>query len=142
MIVEDIMTENPLTVTETTSIAEAANLLTERGIRHLPVVRSERSEDVVGILSDRDLGALGIRLVNDLEGADELRGRMQEAVSVLMTRGVVTVDQDSNITEAIDLMVEEKLSAIPVVEGGTRRLVGIVSYVDVLKAARDLLEDA
>lgn len=141
MIVQEIMTENPVTVTESTSIANAMQTMAEREIRHLPVVRGERSEDVVGILSDRDFGSLGIALVNDEESYDRLRGRLAENVSVLMTGGVITVDQDASVGELIDLMTDDKLSALPVVESGTRRLVGIVSYVDVLKATRGLLDE-
>ena len=37
-------------------------------------------------------------------------------------------------------MVEEKVGALPVVDGHTGGLVGIVSYVDVLRAAADTLE--
>lgn len=139
MIVEDIMTGNPMTVTETTTIAEAMNTMAEQGIRHLPVVRGE---DVVGILSDRDFSSLGVALVNDVESYEQLRARLGQAVSALMSGGVVTADQDSDVTDVVDLMLDEKLAALPVVESGTQRLVGIVSYVDVLKAARELFENA
>ncbi|MDD9939822.1 MAG: CBS domain-containing protein [Myxococcales bacterium] len=141
MIVEEIMTEGPITVTETTSIGDAMSTMAEQGVRHLPVVRGERSEDVIGILSDRDFSNLGLSLVNDVESYDQLRARLTEPVSVLMTADPVTIDQDASVAEVIDMMTDDKLSAIPVVESGTQRLVGIVSYVDVLKAARDRLDD-
>ncbi|MDD9966865.1 MAG: CBS domain-containing protein [Myxococcales bacterium] len=141
MIVEEIMTEGPITVTETTTIGDAMSTMAEQGVRHLPVVRGERSEDVIGILSDRDFSNLGLSLVNDVESYDQLRARLTEPVSVLMTADPVTIDQDASVAEVIDMMTDDKLSAIPVVESGTQRLVGIVSYVDVLKAARDRLDD-
>ncbi len=138
MIAEDIMTHKPLTVTEKVSIGEALALLGEAGVRHLPVVRGG---DVIGILSDRDFSGLGIALVNDIRSYDSFRSRLAQPVSTLMTGGVVTVDRDADVTEIVDLMLEEKLSAVPVVESGTQELAGIVSYVDVLKVAQPLLEE-
>ena len=137
MIADDIMTRDPITVTEKVSIGEAKTTMSEQGIRHLPVVRGE---DVVGILSDRDISGLGLSMVNDVESYDQLRARMSQPVTALMTGGVVTIDQDSTVSEVVELMLEEKLSAIPVVESGTQQLVGIVSYVDVLQAAQSLFD--
>jgi len=138
MIAEDIMTEKPLTVTEKASIGEALAMLGEAGIRHLPVVRGS---DIVGILSDRDFTGLGVALVNDIRSYDAFRGRLSRPVSTLMTGGVITVDRDAEVSEIVELMLEEKLSAVPVVESGTTQLVGIVSYVDILKVAQPLLEN-
>ena len=138
MIAEDIMTRDPMSVAEDVSIGEALNVLMEQGIRHLPVVRGT---DLVGILSDRDFSALGVALVNDVEGYDRLRARLSQPVSKLMTGGVVSVDADDEIVEIVELMLEENLSAVPVVESGTQELVGIVSYLDILKAAAPLLQE-
>lgn len=137
MIVADIMTEGPTTVTETTSIGDAMGVMSDEGVRHLPVVRGS---DVVGMLSDRDVGKLGVSLFSDVEGYEQMKAKIAQPVSIMMTGGVVTVDQDSDVSEAVDLMLDEKLGALCVVESGTSSLVGIVSYVDVLKAARDALD--
>jgi acetoin utilization protein AcuB len=137
MIAEDIMTREPLTVTETVSIGEALRVLSEAGIRHLPVVRGG---DVVGILSDRDFTGLGLALVNDVERYDQLRARLSRPVSTLMSGSVVSVSREAPVSEIVELMLEEKLGAVPVVEGNTLELAGIVSYVDVLRAAQDLLD--
>src|SRR5262245_43266798 len=112
MIAEDIMTRGPVTVTETVSVGEALSVLGERGIRHLPVVRGG---DVVGILSDRDFTSLGISMVNDLASVDNLRARLALPVAKLMTGGVLTVERDTDVGEIVELMLEEKLSAVPVV---------------------------
>jgi CBS domain-containing protein len=42
--------------------------------------------------------------------------------------------------DAIDLMIEHRVGAVPVVQEGSTLLVGIVSYVDALRAARAILE--
>jgi acetoin utilization protein AcuB len=138
MIADEIMTRKPVTVTEQASIGEALAMLSEAGIRHLPVVRGS---DVVGILSDRDFGNLGVSMISDVYGYEQMRARLSQPVSALMTGGVVTVGRDSDMAEVVELMVEEKLSAVPVVETGTQELAGILSYVDVLRAALPLLQE-
>ncbi|HEX7479612.1 MAG TPA: CBS domain-containing protein [Polyangiales bacterium] len=137
MLAEDIMTSNPVTVTERTKIEEALRLMAERDIRHLPVVRGL---EVVGILSDRDLRSLGLSLVQDAASAQALRARLREQVTDLMTGTVVTVDADATLRELIGLMLDEKVSALPVVHPGSAELVGIVSYVDVLRAIEEEVE--
>lgn len=137
MISEDIMTRNPVTVTEDTTIGEAMGVLYEENVRHLPVVRGD---DVVGIVSDRDFSGIGASLLTGNRGYEDFKARLNQPVSSLMTGGVVTVDRDSDAAEIIDLMLDEKLSAIPVVETATQTLVGIVSYVDILRAARSLFD--
>jgi acetoin utilization protein AcuB len=138
MIAEDIMTPKPVTVTEKTSIGEALTLLSEQGIRHLPVVRAG---DVIGILSDRDFNGVGLSLVQDVRSYDQLRVRLAQPVTKLMSGGVVSVGRDTDVSEIAELMLEEKLSAVPVVETGTLELVGIVSYLDILRAVQPLLDE-
>jgi CBS domain-containing protein len=50
--VGDVMTRNPVTVTETTPLEEAGRLITERGFKRLPVVRGK---ELVGIIARADL---------------------------------------------------------------------------------------
>jgi CBS-domain-containing membrane protein len=138
MNAEDIMTRDPVTVNERATIGEAWRLLAEASVRHLPVVRDG---DVVGILSDRDFRSLGVSLVADMETFERVRERLLAPVSALMTSGVVTAGRESDVSELVDLMLDEKLSAVPVVEDGTQELVGIVSYIDVLRAAQPLFEN-
>lgn len=137
MLAEDIMTRDPLSVNDTTPLAEAFAVLTESEVRHLPVLRDE---ELVGIVSDRDFRGLGLSLVNDVQSFDDLRRRMRRGVSELMSGSVISVDADTPLADVIDLFVEEKVGAIPVVEPGTAHLVGIISVLDVLRASREGFE--
>jgi CBS domain-containing protein len=137
MVADEIMTARPATVSETASIGEAMTLMSEQGVRHLPVVRGD---EVVGILSDRDFRNLGVSMVSDMYGYDQLRTRLSQPVSMLMSGDVVTIGRDASVTEIVDVLLEEKLSALPVVEPGSQELIGIVSYIDVLRAVQPLLD--
>jgi CBS domain-containing protein len=50
------------------------------------------------------------------------------------------VSPDAELGEVGDLLVENRIGAVPVVRPETQEMVGIVSYIDVLEAVRDLLE--
>jgi acetoin utilization protein AcuB len=131
------MTADVATVDETTTIGEALELMEERDVRHLPVLRGT---EVVGMLSDRDLRGLGLSLVTDVEGMERLKARFRAPVSELMSSNVLTVDPETGVGEIVDLMLEEKISAVPVVDDDTNELKGIVSYVDVMRAVREMLD--
>lgn len=133
MLAGDVMTPDPETVTPEATISEAWELMRERNIRHVPVIKDGA---LVGMLSDRDL------LFAEAEDRTE-RGRspLAGAVVAAMTSDVLSVEPDTDLSEVISIMLEARVGAVPVVRAGTRELVGIVSYVDVLRAAQDLFEE-
>ena len=138
MTARELMTESPATVTPETTIAEAWDLMRELDVRHLPVVEGGV---VVGMLSDRDLGNLDVGRMLTEEGADGLRRRLVRPVIQLMSTDVVAAEPETEVSELITLFLEQKVGAIPVVHPDTRRLVGIVSYIDVLRALQEALTD-
>jgi acetoin utilization protein AcuB len=119
----DVMTERPVVISPQTSAATAARLLEELEIRHLPVVEDG---ELVGMISDRDLR--GAMVASD-------GGRVPRAapVSDLMNSDVMHALADDELTSIAELMVDQRIGAVPIVdERGL--LVGIVSYVDVLRS--------
>lgn len=134
MTADDIMTDDVTTIDEGATLGAALEIMEEQGIRHLPVVRGR---EVIGMLSDRDLRGVGLSMVHDIETLDRLQARLGRKVTELMTGNVLTVGPESPVAEIVDLMVEEKVSAVPVVNAEGNELVGIVSYIDVLRALRD-----
>jgi acetoin utilization protein AcuB len=74
-------------------------------------------------------------------GADGLQRQLATPVVNVMSSDVVFVEPDTALSEVIELMLERKIGAVPVVNPGSREVVGIVSYIDVLGAVQDLLED-
>lgn len=128
------MTEDVTTIEEGASAGAALEIMEERGIRHLPVVRGRQ---VVGMLSDRDLRGVGLSMVHDIESLDRLQARLRRTVTELMSADVLTVGPQTEVGELVDLLIEEKVSAVPVVDADGNNLVGIVSYIDVLRALRD-----
>ncbi|HEY7520605.1 MAG TPA: CBS domain-containing protein [Methylomirabilota bacterium] len=139
MQAQDVMTPNPLTVPPQTSAAEVWDLMRERAVRHLPVVDGGT---LVGMLSDRDLARFDLGRVLTIEGAEALRRELSTPAIKVMSPDVIAVAPDAELGEVIDLLVENRIGAVAVVRPETDELVGIVSYIDVLQAMRDLLEAA
>jgi CBS domain-containing protein len=131
MIAADIMTENPTTVEPTDALSHAVELLHTLNVRHLPVV-DERGM-LVGMLSDRDLGPLMRTLIEGVEIERMVVPVSQRQVADFMTGGVVTVTPEADVSEVIDLMLTERIGAVPVVDEADN-VCGIISYVDVLRA--------
>jgi acetoin utilization protein AcuB len=136
MIARDVMTPNPLTVTPQASIAEAWDVMRELAVRHVPVVEDGA---LVGMLSDRDLAQVDIARALKVEGADALRGDLETPIAGVMSTAVISVGPETEVDEVISLLLEHKIGALPVIEPGTREVLGIISYVDVLRALQDLV---
>lgn len=130
----DIMTKKPISVSPDATLGAVLEIMLDQEIRHIPVVEGG---ELRGVLSDRDVRRFQIDALRG-DGAESQR-RLRLPVSELMTGDVLSVGPESEVAEIIDLLLENKIGAIPVVDDTDGSLVGIVSYVDVLKVARDRL---
>ncbi len=137
MTASDLMTPNPVTVMSQASLAEAWDLMRELDVRHLPVVDGDA---LVGMLSDRDIGSLEVARLLTEEGAGALQRRLTQPVVQVMSTDVLAAEPDTELSDLIALLVEHRVGAIPVIRADTRQIVGIVSYIDVLRAFQAELE--
>lgn len=138
MTARELMTPDPLTVTPQASIAEVWDLMREADVRHVPVVQADA---LVGMVSDRDLGRVDIARLLNVEGAGALRDELAMPVVRLMSSAVIAVGPEAEIGEVIDLLIEHKIGAVPVIREETREVLGIISYVDVLRALQGVLDE-
>ncbi len=127
MVVSEIMTTNPVSIDVESGVAEALDAMADLNIRHLPVSEDGR---LVGMLSDRDLASF--------RGTGDAIDSV--TIANVMNGDVASVDPESDISEVIEIMLEEKVGAVPVVSAESLEIVGIVSYVDVLRSQASLLE--
>lgn len=138
MTAHDLMTPDPSTVAAQSTIAEAWDLMRGLDARHLPVVDGEI---LIGMLSDRDLGGLDVGRLLTEEGAEAVRRRLARPVVQLMSDDVIAAGPETDVSDLVTLFLEHKIGAIPIVLPDTRRIVGIVSYIDVLRALQHRLEE-
>ena len=135
MKVVDLMTIDPLTVTTAETVGKADELMAENNIRQIPVVNGR---DLIGIVTDRDVRAyLSDALLADPNARERA---LKTAVGDIMTTEPLSIAPDDDLKDAIEMLIEQKFGAIPVVDGA-EGLVGIVSYVDVLRCFLDRLRE-
>jgi acetoin utilization protein AcuB len=135
---KDLMTENPSAVRDSAKVSEAVALFRDLDVRHLPVINASR--ELVGMLSDRDLRSLALPHVIDSEWIGTIQTALEARVSTVMSSNAIAVTVDAEAREIIELMLEHKIGAVPVVDADGV-LAGIVSYVDLLHVLADI-EDA
>lgn len=133
MVVSEIMTPNPVVVAGNQPLSAALAALDELAVRHLPVIGDGA---LVGILSDRDLAGLRNNIQNGTESQDPSGF---PRVADVMSSDVISVDPETDVKALIELMLDAKIGAIPVVDPRDDSLVGIVSYVDVMSKLADTL---
>ncbi len=142
MIASDVMTRNVISVQPTATIAQAVELMLERGISGLLVV--DAAGTLAGIVTEGDLlrrDELGterrrswwLRLIASpgRQAADFTRTHGRR-VSDVMTRDVISVDVNAPLEQIVELMEEHRVKRVPVLEGD--RVVGVVSRADLLRA--------
>jgi CBS domain-containing protein len=135
MKVVDIMTKDPLTITPVEAIGQADELMNTNKIRQLPVVQGK---ELVGIVTDRDIRSFLTGSL--LESPDARERALASEVREIMTTEPITVSPDDDLQEAVELMIDEKIGGIPVVDDA-EGLVGIVTYVDVLRCFLNRLQE-
>lgn len=137
MVVSEIMSADPFAVKASEPIGRVMKKFAEADVRHLPVVDDG---SLVGIVSDRDLRSFAPSALMELEHPREIEKLLSRPISSVMSSDVVSVDPETDVSEVIDLMLEQKVGAVPVTESDSDKLIGIVSYMDVLRAARESFE--
>jgi acetoin utilization protein AcuB len=125
----DAMTAPAVSVRPTDSLFEAARLMVDHQVRHLPVVEDGA---VVGMLSDRDIRTVAgdpVRFVEAREG----EGAQMLNVRDAMAPTALTIHANRLLRDVANELVDENVGALPVVDADGK-LIGIVSYVDALRA--------
>jgi acetoin utilization protein AcuB len=137
MFVSRSMTRRVVTVGPHTSVFEAQELMSQHRVRHLPVVEEE--DKLIGIVSDRDIrSALPFHCFKDGISAEE-RGKLEGLkVKDIMTRKVFTISPGFTIQDALLMIQNSKVGALPVVDE-EGRLKGILSVRDLLRAFINVL---
>jgi len=131
LTVADVMTRDPLDCHPDDRVLEIAARMQQHRVRHLPVVDGDRK--VLAMISDRDVrNAIG----DPATWMDEPPIPLEELrVSGAMSEPAVSIPPEAPLADAIRRLVELEIGALPVVdERGV--LLGIVSYIDVLRALR------
>jgi CBS domain-containing protein len=132
MLAREVMTAPVVTVNPNIAVKEAIRLLDRHDITSLPVVDEEQR--LVGIVSQADLlrGEVHWDPRGDVRAAREWREPRAATVADVMTRRVITVDENADASDIARLMLDTGVKSIPVADGDT--VVGVVSRRDLIRA--------
>ncbi|MAE67212.1 MAG: hypothetical protein CMJ18_23370 [Phycisphaeraceae bacterium] len=134
MILQELGSDQVVTLRPSDSIDKAILLMEEHGIRHLPVVDGQRP---IGMVSDRDLLA-GVGGLSKAERISTTPGDATvgpQRVEQIMSTPVRTLAPSDSIAAALKLMTTEKISSVPLVTD--EAIAGIVTETDCLRCFLD-----
>jgi len=129
MTVSFVMTRNPLYIHPEMSVPDARAYMKKEKVGRLPVL--DKNNKLVGIVTERDLinASPSVATTLDMYEMSYLLSKLK--VEKVMQKKVITIDENVVIEEAARIMVDNNISALPVMRGDA--LVGIVSDGDLYK---------
>lgn len=135
MFVVNRMTSNPITISSTTTVADASEIMRKHKFRRLPVVDIGR---LVGIITDRDLREVSPSKATTLSifELNYLLSKMQ--VKEVMAKKVVTIRDTATIEEAALAMYNHKIGGLVVVDEN-EAVVGVITETDIFKCFVDVM---
>jgi acetoin utilization protein AcuB len=129
------MTHKVITVDQEATIFDAQELLAKNKIRHLPII--DRDRRLIGIITDRDIrSALPYKSL--MEHGSEKERVSQFKVKDIMTKDPISISPADTIQDALLLIQNSKVGALPVVDDD-HKLKGIISVRDLLRAFINVL---
>lgn len=137
MFVSRSMTRQVITVDQETGIFDAQERMHANGIRHLPVV--DKDNKLVGIITDRDIrSALPYSYFKKVLDESEKQEISELRVKDIMTPKPISISPSYTIQDALLLIQESKVGALPVVDENGK-ITGIISVRDLLRAFINVL---
>jgi len=145
MLAREIMSREVISISPEEKVDEAARILVENKISGLPVV--DANKHVVGIITEKDLIIRAselkvpfyitlfdgiIFLENPIRFNNDVKKYIATQVKDAMTRKVFVVEEDTPISEIVEIMQKRAINRVPVVRND--KLVGIITRNDILKS--------
>jgi CBS domain-containing protein len=134
--VSKIMTPKVITVTEKQTLKELSKLMYQRNIGGIIILKDILPNDTsdvdkpIGIITERDIAQL-VAFSSNIS--------TDTPTSELMSKPLITINQNASIKDATDLMQQNNIRRLPVLDN-KGKLVGIITAKDILKAMMDLLK--
>ena len=111
---ENVMILEPVSIGIDATVSEAIDLMKEYKIGGIPVIKDNI---LVGIVTNRDL---------------RFENQMTKKISEIMTRDLITTDQETDLDTAAHILQKHKIEKLPIVNK-KNQLVGLITYKDITK---------
>lgn len=135
MRVKDVMTPQVETIGRNDDLLMVDELMGRRHLRHLPVIDNNQ---IVGIVTQRDL--FKAAMSSAMGYGEKAQHQFLHSVRVkeIMVYPVITVTSDTDLQEAVRIIMEKGIGCLPVVDG--TQLVGMVTKTDLLRYLRTVAD--
>ncbi|MFC6757363.1 MULTISPECIES: CBS domain-containing protein [Haloarcula] len=141
LTIEQIYTEDVITVREDTNVGQVVNLLRKHSISRLPVL--DDTEGLTGMVTRHDIVDVVVRDMNKATRGDrsgEIERVLDMPVYDIMNSPVETADPSDSVRDAVSRMLEHDFAGL-VVTDDVDHVIGIVTKTDVLRALTYTEED-
>lgn len=140
----DIMSiafKDVVTASQSASIIEIANLMSQKDIRRIPITDPGTGK-LIGIVTTMDIldffgGGKKYSLITDKHKGNFLSA-INAPIKEIMTTGVKTMTNKDTIVDAVTLMLEEDIGGFPIVNA-ENKIVGMVTEGDIVKKLQKLI---
>jgi len=127
-LVKDSMTAPVISISSETGLSEARKIMTDKKVRRLPVVEGDK---LIGIVSFTDVLEAKLTTASSLNIWEISQQVLNLQVKDVMTTDVFSIDQGATIADAARVILEQKVSGVPVTDNG--KLVGIITESDLFR---------
>jgi acetoin utilization protein AcuB len=135
MLVKDRMTPDPICGSPDLPVTEARTLMLNHKIRHLPILDDDQK--LVGLITQSSLLSALPSDVSNFSRFEISYVLAKIKVHTVMTRELITIEEDTPIEIAARVMADERIGCLPVVNGG--KLSGIITDSDLFNIMVSLL---
>ena len=134
MFVKSKMTANPFTISPDQTIPDAHEIMTENGVKRLPVMKNGK---LVGVVSKEDIAQASPSKATTFSMGEITYLLAKTKISQIMNKNPITVSSDDLLEAAAVLMRDNNVSFLPVIDNN--RLVGIITESDIFDSFIELL---
>lgn len=135
MLVKDLMTPDPVSISPDVSVAQAANIMESKKIRHLPV--KDNDGNLLGLATRPSLNKALPGMGTGLTRFEINYLTLSTLVSEVMVQNPVCIEPDAAVEEAARIMSDKKISSLLVMQN--KKLVGIITDSDLFRALSDMM---
>lgn len=134
--VRDVMTPDPYAMRDADDLYLARSIMQLGRIRHIPIV--DDHNHFSGLITHRDLLEATVSRLAEVDHSTQAELDSSIPIEAIKRTDVTTIDPETSLRNAAEILFKHKYGCLPVVEGET--LVGILTEADFLKLTMQLMD--